>query len=291
MARRLAFRFSEDIGLNERRSAESQPLLARDVSQCDTLETLQASAQAPFDQSNPRHMLSLEQLWHLAFPGRSFESVSPQWRLLGFQQDNPLSDLRGSGFMGLTHMIQSREILQNRDTYLCQDFPFAVASISCTAMLLVHFGLHPTLLLPLGQHGARASAGSTAALQNLIASDAPDPLQSIHRQLLLILGRSWRRIRRQPTSKPTEMMIMKFPQALAVTYAHLVAATRAAPSRHWLQNVLCALKLGEQGFPRFLEENVVGLLPSAAHATVLSLVMVVMQAITAATVSFQARLC
>ena len=46
------------------------------------------------------------------FPGQPFAAVSANWRTVGFQSDNPVSDLRGAGVLGLKQL-----------RYFCEKYP------------------------------------------------------------------------------------------------------------------------------------------------------------------------
>jgi ELMO/CED-12 family len=71
-----------------------------------------------------------------AIPGR-------EWRELGFQSNNPISDLRAAGMAGLTFM--SRASAENDVAILAADgtsgFPFAIASINILYALCMHLQL------------------------------------------------------------------------------------------------------------------------------------------------------
>merc|ERR1719231_268702 len=201
------------------------------------LEAIRAKAQTVFDESDPRHRLALESLWHCAFPGSShplnFERQSEKWKELGFQGLDPATDFRGGGYLALEHLLKF--VVGSRGERHDPSFPLAIASINCTAMLVRHFGLHPTILLPF-PGGADAAECSTAALHALLElhHHGTDALQAIHAQILGRLMRTWADIGRERPSRT----IMDFPEALSGTFRQLCAAVSRAPlAGAWLHSV------------------------------------------------------
>ena len=68
----------------------------------------------PFDASDPAHVVVLQEVWRLAFPGVAWQGViAPRWTTLGFQQQDPVSDLRGAGVAGVRHLAAF--LLDNHD--------------------------------------------------------------------------------------------------------------------------------------------------------------------------------
>lgn len=51
------------------------------------------------------HEWMLRELWDRARCGGAFEAVSPCWRTIGFQQDDPTPDMRGCGALGLRQLL------------------------------------------------------------------------------------------------------------------------------------------------------------------------------------------
>ena len=234
---RTPFRYSDAGDGHERARASQmrQPLLAASSPAFDpmtALEAMRTKAMQSFDESDPRHILALETLWHVSFPGvhpRPFERVSEQWKELGFQNADPVSDLRGGGFIALEHLV--RFVVRSRGTVVgdsSSSFPTAIASISVTAMLLRHFGLHPTLILTFP--GAREQPeSSTAALRNLLElqhGNGTDALQALHYSLMLRLAHAWEELGDAPLSRGAPpRTIMDFPRAQNAAYRHLCVAT------------------------------------------------------------------
>lgn len=59
----------------------------------------------PYDSDNPQHEEMLLQLWKLLKPNTPLESrISKQWCEIGFQGDDPKTDFRGMGLLGLYNL-------------------------------------------------------------------------------------------------------------------------------------------------------------------------------------------
>jgi hypothetical protein len=58
-----------------------------------------------YDSSNTEHEQKLLELWSLLMPARELESrVSNSWKNIGFQGDDPKTDFRGMGILGLENL-------------------------------------------------------------------------------------------------------------------------------------------------------------------------------------------
>ncbi|XP_075254152.1 ELMO domain-containing protein 2-like [Convolutriloba macropyga] len=59
-----------------------------------------------FDENNGSHVLMLEQLWScLKLDDADFKRKGEHWKTLGFQGDDPVTDLRGMGMLGLSNLV------------------------------------------------------------------------------------------------------------------------------------------------------------------------------------------
>ena len=65
------------------------------------LHALQLEILARFDSDLEEHEVLIADVWAVLLPGKPFVRVSPTWQAIGFQQDNPITDLRGSGLLAL----------------------------------------------------------------------------------------------------------------------------------------------------------------------------------------------
>lgn len=60
----------------------------------------------PFDSENLAHERGLLQLWSLLQPGIPLETrKTKQWQNIGFQGDDPKTDFRGMGMLGLENLL------------------------------------------------------------------------------------------------------------------------------------------------------------------------------------------
>ena len=65
----------------------------------------------PYSESNPRHEAWLQELWELYLPLGPKHKTPPErrtkaWGLLGFQGDNPATDFRAMGILGLRNLME-----------------------------------------------------------------------------------------------------------------------------------------------------------------------------------------
>jgi hypothetical protein len=74
--------------------------LAEASSQLQDLERLRVTS---FDQD--LHCDLLKELWAIAFPGDDFKRKSPRWTEIGFQGNDPITDLRGGGVLALQQFL------------------------------------------------------------------------------------------------------------------------------------------------------------------------------------------
>ena len=96
-----------------------------------TLATLRLSATTVYDPATNEPLL--RDLWRLSFGKDDFLACSPRWRLLGFQGDDPTTDFRGPGLMGLEHLLDL--VKSGMAPLATTGFPVAVASINATGVL------------------------------------------------------------------------------------------------------------------------------------------------------------
>lgn len=196
-----------------------------------TRAALAVRAAEAFDVGRPSHLQALVTLWSEAFPNTPFPEArhSHKWAALGFQQVDPVSDLRGAGYLGLLHLTQFMRA--NGPSFLTENaangFPLALASMSCTAMLCRYFGLSSTLIFP-GCDMHHASQDVIRSFLQLQAhhTGGHDVLQIFHVRLVRYLAWKWAEMQGPATT------IMDFNLALRATYTHLHKTLGAVP-RPW----------------------------------------------------------
>lgn len=110
------------------------------------LQRLKERLAVPFDETRPDHQEALRALWHASFPKTDLTGlVSDQWKEMGWQGQNPSTDFRGCGFVSLENLLFfariypasfQRILLKQEGTRATWEYPFAVAGINITFMLI-----------------------------------------------------------------------------------------------------------------------------------------------------------
>jgi len=96
-----------------------------------------------FNVDDQSHYDALVQLWNIFFQEEPFSLSSTNWKKLGFQSDNPLSDFRACGYFGLKNLLYFSEKYPTKFQVLAdvnesrsgEYYPFAVASFNVTMMI------------------------------------------------------------------------------------------------------------------------------------------------------------
>lgn len=95
-----------------------------------------------FDSENEQHEAMLLKLWDLLMPAVKLESrVNKQWGDIGFQGDDPKTDFRGMGLLGLTNLVffsenyteEARQVLSHAN-HPKQGYSYAIVGINLTEM-------------------------------------------------------------------------------------------------------------------------------------------------------------
>lgn len=98
-----------------------------------------------YDRLAESHEALLMRLWNASCPGIALVSrVSEQWKALGFQGNDPATDFRGMGLLGLKHLVffaekyptDWRELLSSQTRRRERQYPVAVAGINLTYTLV-----------------------------------------------------------------------------------------------------------------------------------------------------------
>ncbi|XP_013632924.1 PREDICTED: ELMO domain-containing protein C [Brassica oleracea var. oleracea] len=117
----------------------------------ECLQRLQNRMEVAYDTSIPQHQEALKGLWKLSFPEEELHAiVSEQWKEMGWQGKDPSTDFRGGGFISLENLLYFakrfpksfqdllRKQVGDRSVW---EYPFAVAGINITFMLIQMLGL------------------------------------------------------------------------------------------------------------------------------------------------------
>ncbi|NXN18240.1 ELMD2 protein, partial [Indicator maculatus] len=96
----------------------------------------------PYDSENKEHEEQLIQLWKLLMPHENLKArISKQWCDIGFQGDDPKTDFRGMGLLGLVNLVyfskhytdEARQIL-SRSNHPKLGYSYAIVGINLTEM-------------------------------------------------------------------------------------------------------------------------------------------------------------
>ena len=148
------------------------------------LNRLKAAVAERYDHGAAEKELLWERLWTALsragqeeFPG----FISPQWRDVGFQQDNPRSDLRSSRKLGLTQLVTFAEANSAFcRSYLaaCPSLPLCAVGLNMTYNLTQHLLLRSSdeALMPLygGTQRIAGCCGESRNFDNVTAVSDPD---------------------------------------------------------------------------------------------------------------------
>ncbi|KAF9593260.1 hypothetical protein IFM89_021016 [Coptis chinensis] len=147
LGRLLPHPFATHNGLNRKSmSLHLNPL------QEERLRNLQLRLKVPFDGNLLEHQDALMQLWRLAYPGRELPPLKSElWKEMGWQGNDPSTDFRGGGLISLENLIffakkypeSFQRLLHKQDGNRSEwEYPFAVASINISFMLVQMLDLH-----------------------------------------------------------------------------------------------------------------------------------------------------
>lgn len=96
----------------------------------------------PYDSDNPQHEKLLLKLWSLLMPTKKLKArISKQWADIGFQGDDPKTDFRGMGILGLINLVyfsenytrEAHQIL-SRSNHPSLGYSYAIVGINLTEM-------------------------------------------------------------------------------------------------------------------------------------------------------------
>ncbi|XP_077857725.1 ELMO domain-containing protein 2 isoform X1 [Macaca mulatta] len=96
----------------------------------------------PYDSDNLQHEELLMKLWNLLMPTKKLNArISKQWAEIGFQGDDPKTDFRGMGILGLINLVyfsenytsEAHQIL-SRSNHPKLGYSYAIVGINLTEM-------------------------------------------------------------------------------------------------------------------------------------------------------------
>lgn len=98
----------------------------------------------PYSTDNPEHEQLLLKLWNLLMPREPLDArVTKQWQEIGFQGDDPKTDFRGMGILGLENLVYFAQEYPSAATHVLSHsihprygYAFAIVGINLTSMAL-----------------------------------------------------------------------------------------------------------------------------------------------------------
>lgn len=131
-----------------------RPSLRRLGATFHVLHQLKQLSTTAYDRNNTEHEQLLQRLWKALMPNETLTArVTKQWEAIGFQGDDPATDFRGMGLLGLhallhfaeQHRAQAQSIVLTSQ-HPTRWFPFAITGIQIAQMVL--FASTPTSMQP-----------------------------------------------------------------------------------------------------------------------------------------------
>lgn len=95
-----------------------------------------------YDQNNDNHEKMLLSLWNILETVPLDNRISSEWKRLGFQSENPATDFRGMGILGLENLLYFSKHENNTAKDIVAygseaiGYPFAITGINITSLLL-----------------------------------------------------------------------------------------------------------------------------------------------------------
>mmetsp|Transcript_15514 Transcript_15514/g.44145 ORF Transcript_15514/g.44145 Transcript_15514/m.44145 type:complete len:264 (-) Transcript_15514:43-834(-) len=189
------------------------------------LEDLRARhCNMPFNASSPETNWTLLAIWNSAFPEDPMEAADNgrRWRLLGFQSDNPRTDVRAGRFaLDQLHYLASTyperfRTLRKQAGEKELDYPLAISCFNLSHMAVVYFDLcESETVSPV----AGASQAGRAQMQNFARLCARSPhgpravLDELFCALTSLFHDTWKNMR-----VGTNCTLMELPKALRVVF-------------------------------------------------------------------------
>jgi len=172
--------------------------------QLDQIKDIRARGSVPYDKENSIDQAKLRELWALSQgnatgedPGDNIQLVGdPRWRTIGFQGDDPSTDFRGAGMLGLdcllylgrNHGVVFSDLLKKSVDKNRGPYTFCCACFNVVMRIQAHFNIgNPDVkLMPLKLYASQASRHT---LVNLLESE--DAFEEIFVICLRMLDAIW----------------------------------------------------------------------------------------------------
>jgi len=179
----------------------------------------EAYCNEPFDANSSQTDRFLVEIWNMAFPGELVDKAdnSPRWTRLGFQSNNPRTDVR----TGLFPLLQFRYFLKNYPDKAQQlvrqaetfEYPIAITSFNLTHMIVVFFDLFGSHTVSPVSGAEQANLEQLRNFSSLCKSAGNVVLDELLCVLLQRLHLTWKHMKAVENAN-----LMDFPKALRSVY-------------------------------------------------------------------------
>jgi len=161
------------------------------IRQIQLLKDIFKCKSTKFDSSLPEHEALLKRLWVTVKPDLELTGlISNQWKILGFQGNNPSTDFRGMGLLGLLNLIYFAENYTEKVKELIhsdREYPWATTGINLTHMILSVLNLTKELVnQPVGHE-----SWQTPLLHLFYYANHDDTFDELYSQAFLLFDRLW----------------------------------------------------------------------------------------------------
>eukprot|EP00753_Platysulcus_tardus_P000996 PLAT10898.1.p1 GENE.PLAT10898.1~~PLAT10898.1.p1 ORF type:complete len:273 (+),score=67.87 PLAT10898.1:61-819(+) len=197
------------------------------------IRLLREAAAVPWSAEDGQWSL-LARLWALFFPHAAFIKEGEEWKRLGFQRQDPTSDLRGAGELAIAHMIYFAEAEEGRSEALLAEPPdcgWAVVCITVTHFLKFYFELQPREQRRPPQPLYKAGGSRARAALATLLSNERDALKLVFTQCVQFVLQRWAAMQREME----EVTLLQFHlawQALRKAVDAVFVRSKRPPATH-----------------------------------------------------------
>jgi len=161
------------------------------IKQVQLLKDIFKCKSTVFNPTIPEHEKLLKRLWQVIKPEEELKGmIHAQWKSLGFQGNDPATDFRGMGLLGLLNLIYFAEHYTERVRQLVEanrDYPWAATGINITNMLMNMLKLTKELV----EEPAPSRSWQSPLLQLFYYADNDDTFDELYSQSFLLLDSLW----------------------------------------------------------------------------------------------------
>lgn len=178
-----------------------------------------------FDQTSKEHVSLLEQLWKSLLPDNLFPGLQSQdWGLVGFQGNDPSTDFRGMGLLGLQQLAwfaandtKAASSVLKISLHERRYFPFSATSIVFTSLvcdLLHEQRLHHLLIAALADSALATSDPVTTLPSTAAAAAGGDEASAEETRLAALLLERLHRLHAELYTEFSALWVERDPQSV-----------------------------------------------------------------------------